>query len=96
MTKSTNRMVRCSVQLLLCAADRLAELTLCARVLDMLAWPDSIGSQVFFVICFPMLLAFRFSILDVRKARWTSYYPVTMVCRRSPVQSAKPALAELC
>ena len=29
--------------------------------------------------CFPLLVLFKFSIIDVRKKKWTNLYPVTMI-----------------
>lgn len=45
---------------------------------DILTMPESVGGKIFFLYCFPMLVVFKFTILDVRKKKWTSFYPVTM------------------
>jgi hypothetical protein len=41
--------------------------------------PESMGAKIFFIYCFPMLALFKYSIIDVRKKKWTNYYPITMV-----------------
>lgn len=46
---------------------------------DILSMPESIGGKIFFVYCFPLLVLFKYSILDVRKKKWTNFYPVTMM-----------------
>lgn len=40
--------------------------------------PESTGGKLFFVYCFPLLVLFKYSILDVRKKKWTNFYPITM------------------
>ena len=45
----------------------------------MLAMPDTPGAKAFWAVSFPLLVVFKFTIVDVRKRKWTNYYPVTMV-----------------
>ena len=45
---------------------------------SVLAWPDTSGRRILYVTTFPMLLAFYLTIPDVRRARWTNFYPATM------------------
>ena len=37
------------------------------------------GPRIFFFYCFPLLALFKFTIIDVRKKKWTNLYPVTMM-----------------
>lgn len=46
---------------------------------SVLAWPDTSGKKILYCCTFPMLLCFYFTIPDVRRARWTNFYPLSMV-----------------
>jgi Ca2+/Na+ antiporter len=49
------------------------------EVHDILSMPESFGGRLFFFYCFPLLVLFKFTIIDVRKKKWTNFYPITMI-----------------
>ena len=46
---------------------------------SVLAWPETSGRRALYMVTFPMLLILYATIPDVRKQKWTDYYPVTMI-----------------
>ena len=45
---------------------------------DLLTVPESLPGKMRFVLSLPLLVAFKFSIVDVRKKKYTQCYPITM------------------
>lgn len=45
----------------------------------LLHWPDGIIGKIIFISTLPITLAMSFSIPDARKAKWTKYYPLTLL-----------------
>ena len=46
---------------------------------SVLAWPETSGRRALYMVTFPMLLILYATIPDVRRQKWTDYYPVTMI-----------------
>jgi len=45
----------------------------------LLTWPEGTINRIVFVVSFPFLFAFNYTIPDPRKARWTNFYPLTLL-----------------
>ena len=48
------------------------------EVHDILTVPESSVAKIFFVYCFPMLVLFKYTIVDVRKKKWTNICQVML------------------